>query len=195
MAPIYLCAGATFSLFFYKLLQFHGARLSHLDWMNSITADLRAGDTGAAQHTLSKIAHPAARAVEAAVLVATSRPARVSAEASRQASLEMQQFERYIGGLSLAAQIAPLLGLLGTVAGLVQLFMDVEASGRGFAPGQLSAGMWTALLTTATGLAVAVVALAGYHYLAARADRLRLTLHDVCERALTALPPEPGKYS
>lgn len=195
MIPLYLCSVAALAVFMRTWLQFRAARLGDLDWLDAVLEPLGRGDQGAARASCDRAAHPAARAIAAALEVMPTRPDRAAAEAARVGSLELQALERHLGTLSLIAQIAPLLGLLGTVIGLVGLFMDLERSGQAAAAvSGLSSGIWTALLTTAAGLVIAVPALAGHSYLAGRADRLRLAMHDAVERVLTRAPPgtSPG---
>ena len=79
--------------------------------------------------------------------------------------------------------MAPLIGLLGTVMGMIQAFRQLQAAGDRVSPAVLSGGLWEALLTTAGGLAVAIVALVAFNYLDRRVERLQQRM----ESALTAL--------
>lgn len=185
MAPIAACSIVGVAVFVRKLLDLPG-RLDDARWLERATASAREGDLPAAVDACAAATHPAARAVGAAFEVAERRPDRVEAEAARVGSRAVQEAERQLGLLSFIAQVAPLLGLLGTVVGMVQLFWGLEAAGA--ASAAVSGGIWKALLTTAAGLAVAVPALAAHAYLSSRADHLRVDIHDAVERALTALP-------
>jgi len=196
MVPIYLCSIAAVALFLAKWMQFRAGRLNDLDWLEPLLEALRDDDLERARERARTTGHPAARAITAALTVISRRPERAEAEAARVGSLELQTYERHLGGLSFVAQAAPLLGLLGTVIGMVLLFIDLEhAPDAAGDISRISGGLWTALLTTAAGLVVAVLALAGHGYLTSRTDRLRLLLHDAVERALSAIPPAPGASS
>jgi biopolymer transport protein ExbB len=83
--------------------------------------------------------------------------------------------ERGIGSLGMVASLEPLLGLLGTVLGMIVAFQRVELGGVGD-PRLVAGGVWVALLTTAAGLIVAIPAYVGYRFLLARVDRLLLDL-------------------
>jgi biopolymer transport protein ExbB len=85
--------------------------------------------------------------------------------------------------LEVISQLAPLLGLLGTVLGMIQAFRQLQAAGDKVSPAILSGGLWEALLTTAGGLAVAIVALVAFNYLDRQIERLQQRM----ESALTAL--------
>lgn len=74
--------------------------------------------------------------------------------------------------LSAVAQAAPLLGLLGTVTGMIEAFRRIELAGGAVEAGILAGGIWEALLTTAFGLVVAIPALFAQHWFQARLDRV-----------------------
>ena len=85
-----------------------------------------------------------------------------------------QRMERHLGLMGAVASVAPLLGLLGTVTGMIEVFQAAEdtivATGD-VAPAQLASGIWAALMTTAAGLAVAIPVFLGFKYLEGRIDR------------------------
>jgi len=81
------------------------------------------------------------------------------------------ELQRYLDALGTIAAISPLMGLLGTVIGMIKVFAAITANGVGN-PGVLAGGISEALITTAAGLCVAIPALIGYRYLRARVDAL-----------------------
>lgn len=83
----------------------------------------------------------------------------------------VHELERYLNPLGTIAQISPLLGLLGTVVGMIKVFAAIMTNGVGN-PGVLAGGISEALITTAAGLSVAIPALMGYRYLRGRIDGL-----------------------
>jgi len=83
----------------------------------------------------------------------------------------VHELERYLNTLGTIAAITPLLGLLGTVIGMVKVFTAITTHGVGN-PGVLAGGISEALLTTAAGLSIAIPALIGYRYLRGRVDGL-----------------------
>lgn len=87
---------------------------------------------------------------------------------------EVAQMSRLVEALGIIAAVSPLLGLLGTVTGMIQAFRQVvTASARGaIDPTRLANGIWEALITTAAGLSVAIMAYLAYRYLQGRANRL-----------------------
>ena len=110
---------------------------------------------------------------------------------------EVAQMNRLIEAVGIIAAVSPLLGLLGTVTGMIQTFRQVvSASARGaIDPSRLANGIWEALITTATGLSVAILAYLAYRFLAGRLNRLTeemeaeaLTLLD----QVTGMPEQDG---
>lgn len=85
--------------------------------------------------------------------------------------------QRYLGLLATIANVSPLLGLLGTVLGMINAFNVIAAEGVG-TPATLGGGISEALITTAAGLTVAVPMLLVHRYLSARSDRLTLELEE-----------------
>ena len=83
----------------------------------------------------------------------------------------VHELERYLNSLGTVAGIAPLLGLLGTVFGMISVFTAIAVHGTGN-PGVLAGGISQALITTAAGLSVAIPALVGYRYLRGRVEEL-----------------------
>lgn len=107
---------------------------------------------------------------------------------------EMHFLERFTNALGAIATVAPLLGLLGTVTGMIRVFQRVveqSAAGTMADPGALANGIWEALITTAAGLTVAIPIYLGYRYVLSRVDRFGVELEDTSLQALDYLvPPE-----
>lgn len=95
-------------------------------------------------------------------------------ETGRQVVLEL---ERFLNALGTIASITPLLGLLGTVIGMIKVFSVITTQGVGD-PGILAGGISEALVTTAAGLAVAIPSLMFYRYFRAHVDELALEMED-----------------
>jgi biopolymer transport protein ExbB len=98
----------------------------------------------------------------------------------------VHELERYLNPLGTIAAISPLLGLLGTVIGMVKVFAAITASGVGN-PSILAGGISEALITTAAGLSVAIPSLMGYRYLRGRVDGLVVRMEKEAMKFLEAL--------
>jgi biopolymer transport protein ExbB len=88
--------------------------------------------------------------------------------------------------LELIATIAPLIGLLGTVLGMIAAFQALQSSGNSADPSVLAGGIWEALLTTAAGMAVAIPASAALTWFESVADRVQADMEDAATRIFTA---------
>ncbi len=85
---------------------------------------------------------------------------------------ELSEASRYLDGLSTLGAIAPVMGLLGTVTGLIKAFMVIERAGGGVDAAMLAGGIWEAMLTTALGLSVALPIIIGHRFLKSKVSAL-----------------------
>ncbi|MFO7285576.1 MAG: MotA/TolQ/ExbB proton channel family protein [Gammaproteobacteria bacterium] len=99
----------------------------------------------------------------------------------------VHELERYLNPLHTIAAISPLLGLLGTVIGMIKVFASIMENGVGN-PASLAGGISEALITTAAGLSVAIPALIGHRYLRSRIDGLVVKMEKEAWRFLESLP-------
>lgn len=112
-------------------------------------------------------------------------------EISRVGSAKLRYLESHMRGLELVANIAPLLGLLGTVIGMVDAFSTLERAGSRVDPSLLAGGIWTALLTTVAGLSVAIPALAAHYIFDGKIEVIRARMKDVSVRVLALKESAP----
>jgi biopolymer transport protein ExbB len=102
------------------------------------------------------------------------------------ASHVIHELERYLNTLGTIAAVAPLLGLLGTVVGMIRVFAEIMNQGTGNASA-LAGGISEALITTAAGLAVAIPALVMHRYLSGRVDGIVVELEQETIKLVDAL--------
>ena len=114
---------------------------------------------------------------------------RVREEVLREAAAQQQQLNAYTRGLDVIATLAPLLGLLGTVLGMIEAFRELEAAGGRADPGLLAGGIWEALLTTAAGLAIAIPSAAAVHWIDGVVGQVRHDMEDAVTRLFTGIMP------
>jgi len=91
--------------------------------------------------------------------------------------LVVHQLERYLNALGTIAAVTPLLGLLGTVIGMIKVFTAITTAGVGD-PAELAEGISEALITTAAGLSVAIPSLAAHRYLTGKVDELIVAMEE-----------------
>lgn len=116
----------------------------------------------------------------------------IRAEAERFGTVQIEAMRSYLRPLEVIASLAPLLGLFGTVLGMISAFQQMEAAGNQVNPSVLSGGIWEALLTTAVGLAVAIPTVAILNWLERTTERTEIAMADaiahVFTRDLSRLP-------
>ena len=148
------------------------------------------GDLNAARELLRRAQGPIPRLMEAGIAVKWDRNVReqdVEDEIARIGGNLLTRLQSYFRWLEVIGNIAPLLGLLGTVIGMIGAFQALEAAGSKVDPSILSGGIWIALLTTAVGLTVAIPAVTALNLFESRLDAFRQEMRDVSARLLAAL--------
>ncbi len=88
-----------------------------------------------------------------------------------EANLQIYNLEKFLNVLATVAAVAPLIGFLGTVTGMIRTFMAIEQHSGQVEPAILAGGIWEALITTAVGLSIGIPALIAYNYLVSRVEK------------------------
>lgn len=160
------------ALILIKVMQLRGVTGGDVRRIKAIET-FAAGDRRAAITALDGSATPADRIAQAAMQGLDNGRARSTlvAELEWRGNAEMLQMQRHIRLLELVAMISPLLGLLGTVLGMIQAFQELALAQGAANASLLAAGIWQALLTTAAGLLVAIPAAVAATLLAEKVDR------------------------
>lgn len=193
MGVLLLLSLAGASIVGVKLIQFTRLRIWSRAWLEDLFSLLRTGDSARALGLAQETPGPIARVL---VIALTEREREdlaanaVREEVQRAGDSEMASLESNLRGLEVIGSLAPLLGLLGTVLGMIRAFMRLEEAGARVDPGLLSGGIWEALLTTAVGIAVAVPAMAALAWLESQVDRVRRRMSDAVTRVLNAPAPD-----
>jgi biopolymer transport protein ExbB len=117
-----------------------------------------------------KTAGPVAAVLEEGLRHAGAEKAMIEEAVSLRGAAELERLNQRLPVLELIGRIAPLVGLLGTVLGMVEAFRQVAAAKGAVEPGLLAGGIWEALITTVAGLFVAIPAMVIHHFLE---DRVR----------------------
>ncbi len=133
------------------------------------------------------------RTVRAAISAVTDprfSDAAAREETERQARRLLVEARTGLRALEVIATIAPLLGLLGTVLGMIAAFQALQAAGSQADPALLAGGIWEALLTTAAGMAVAIPASASLTWFEAVIERMRRDVEDNATRIFIAARPD-----
>src|SRR6184192_4663956 len=152
---ILIAAAVAIVIFIERFLHYHRAQINSNEFLNGVRTVLKRDNVVEAISICDATPGPVARLVKTAVLNRDHGRDRVR-EALEEAGLaEVPRLEEKLNLLATIAQLAPLLGLLGTVVGFIQTFSLMQEAGLNAHVGQLSTGVWKALICGAAGLAVA----------------------------------------
>mgnify|MGYP003700528487 CR=1 len=170
-----------------KLMQFRTARIDDRRPARRALTLWRQGRRGEAFACAEGSRNPAAQAMLRAMLGCHRGlpEAMVREEVLRFGTAALESLRGWLRPLEVTASLAPLLGLFGTVLGMISAFQQLEAAGNQVNPAILSGGIWEALLTTAAGLAVAIPTVALVHWLERRVDRLAHEMDDLVTMVFT----------
>lgn len=194
MIPIILCSIAAVTLFIERLYALRNKHTLPEGISQKIQKALQDKNFDDAlkicQENPSAIAQIATQAIELRDSSRESMQEAMQDEAKRQVA----KLERTIPAIGAIAAISPLLGLLGTVTGMIQVFGRVaQEFDRGMQanPGLLANGIWEALITTAAGLSVAIPTFLLHHFLTTKVDKIILRLEEEATLILNTITPPP----
>ena len=177
-----------------KFIQFRALRMGRRDFIDTAIGYWETNRLDQALGVLETQPNPIARVLEVALL-GTAAPGLsrqvVREEVQRVAALELDRIKSGLSLLSSIATLSPLIGLLGTVLGMIDAFQSLEAAGSSVDPSILSGGIWVALLTTAGGLLVAIPAAAAHNWFQSALYRYRRAMEDAVTRIFTLPIDEP----
>ena len=187
MYPILLCSIIALGIVIEKFVQYFQIRKTGSIWALLKLKKLVAhGDIKIAKEEALHSSHHLIR--ELGYCLANT-PSRLTMEKIlfQSGQKEVRRLEKYLPTLAIIANISPLLGLLGTVMGMIKAFMVVEKMGKKVNAGFLAGGIWEAMLTTAFGLTVAIPTLMFYSYFTNRVNDYVTELEDCLNSILNLL--------
>jgi len=181
MWPILGCSVIAAALYLERVFHLHRAQIKQDDFLSGIYTIVNRGNTAEAVSICDQTPGPVAHIVRTALLHADEGPEELKQTITKAGLGEIPRLEKNLGGLLTIAQITPLLGLMGTVVGLIQVFMAMERNAPLAEIGDLSSGIWQALITTAVGLCISIPSFAGYNFLLSRVERITLNMEYAAE--------------
>lgn len=155
-----------------RLLHYHREQINTTEFLAGVRTVLKRDNVVEAISICDATAGPVPRLVKTAILNRDKGREGVRESLEEAGMLEVPRLEEKLTLLATLAQIAPLMGLLGTVLGMIDLFGVLDAAGLAAQPKQIAGGIWKALLCTAFGLALAIFAYASYNYLVSRVNSI-----------------------
>jgi len=170
MYPIFFCSLLAIAIFFERMFYLKSIKTSTRKFSNRINDLIRKGNINFAITACRKNYSPISQIILAALLKYGSSREEIKEAIEDTANKEITVLEKNLPILATVGNIAPLLGLLGTVFGMIKGFQVISALGVGN-PEALAGAISEALLTTAFGLSVAIPTIVAYNYLIHRVDR------------------------
>ena len=170
-----------------KLWQYTSVRVGKRRFIDPALKQWRAGEREQAMAQLANERNPIADTLAVAMRgMAAGVETRIAREeAARVGARHLNALRSYFRPLEVIGSLAPLLGLLGTVMGMITAFQQLANAGSQVDPSVLSNGIWEALLTTAVGLVVAIPAVAALNWFERIVERLHEDMQDTLTRFFT----------
>jgi len=190
MLPIIFCSVISLAIIIERFFYFSTIRLNTLQNLPHIFDYVRRNRIKEAIEEIERLPSFLANILKAALLH-YDQPKDVIKEAMEAASLEeFPKLEKNLNFLNMIAHISPLLGLLGTVVGMIKCFYVIEQKAGVYGvvnPSDLASGIWEALLTTAAGLSVAIPTILAYNYFVHRVNLYILSAEKACSELIEVL--------
>lgn len=173
MIPILLLSIIAVYIFIDRLLQIRKARKIDEDFMQTVKDYVIGGNVQGAVSLCQNTDSPIARMIEKGLRRIGKPLPTIEAAIENIGKLELLQLEKRLPALATIAGVAPMIGFLGTVTGMIRAFFELsQATGAEVDPKLLGIGIYEALVTTAAGLAVGIIAYVGYNYLVSQVEKV-----------------------
>lgn len=192
MTPILLCSVLALAIFLERLIRFSLLWRRGRGVAQRVTAKIEAGDAAGAKAEALASRSPLGRILAHGMDAAGLDREILETVLMHATEEEIRSMSRSLQTLATIGNIAPLLGLLGTVLGMIKAFMVIQQMGGKVNAAVLAGGIWEALLTTAFGLIVALPAMVAHSYLAGQVDLYEARLQDGTVLFLKSLSKRQG---
>ncbi len=170
MYPLYLLLVIAIFVFFERFLAIQKASKIEGNFMSMIRDNIMTGNVSAARTLARNTNNPVARMIDKGIQRIGKPIDAIEKSMENVGKLEMYKMERNLNILSLIAGIAPMFGFLGTIIGMVQLFYGIASTGE-YTLNTIAGGIYTKMVTSATGLIIGLIAYVGHNFLTTQIDK------------------------
>ena len=170
MYPLYILLAAAIFVFFERLIAIRKASRIDANFMNIVRDNIITGNIVAARNLARNTDNPVARIIDKGIQRIGKPIDAIEKSMENVGRLEMYKMERNLNILSLIAGIAPMFGFLGTIVGMLQLFSAIASTGE-LELGEIAGGIYTKMITSATGLIIGLLAYVAYNFLNTQVDK------------------------
>ncbi len=188
---IFVLAFISFFIIFERAFHLHRAQIDVREFLRGVINVLRRGNVLEAISICDDTPGPVAHVIRSAITRCDRSRDQMERSVEETCLSEIPRLERNMKPLIAIAHLAPLLGLLGTVIGMITLFQNMEASGSFIETKQLAEGIWQGLLTTALGLVVGIIAYGFYQYFVSKIERILLDMEKASAEIIYFLVEHP----
>ena len=178
MWPILLCSVISIAIILERFYHFYRARATIPNIFARVKILLREGKPKEALKLCEGASGPIPHILAIGIHIHDRSLEEKEKLIARAGSRIIRQFDKNLRGLAIIGNIAPLLGLLGTVTGMIKAFIKIQELGGRVDASVLAGGIWEALITTAFGLSIAIPTLVAYQYFEGRVDNVNSRMKD-----------------
>jgi len=171
MIPLGILLVLAIFFFFERYLAISKANKIEPNFMNIIRDHVFSGNVSAARSLAKNTDNPVARMIDKGLQRIGKPIDAIEKSMENVGKLEIYKMERNLSVLSLVYGIAPMFGFLGTIVGMLQLFYRINASGE-FTPAAIAGGIYTKMITSASGLIIGLLAYVGYNFLNSQINKV-----------------------
>ncbi|UZD23780.1 MotA/TolQ/ExbB proton channel family protein [Algoriphagus halophytocola] len=172
MVPLYLLFILAIFIFFERLITLKKASTNSAPLMDQVKVLVQSGQTEKAKILCAGANTPVANMIAKGVERIGSPLKNIEVSIENVGKIEIYKLEKNLNLLATVSGAAPMIGFLGTVAGMIQAFIAIAQEEGMVSPKLLSEGIYEAMITTAAGLVVGIVAYLGYNYLVSQVSKL-----------------------
>ena len=184
MWPILLCSLVAVAVIIERFIVLQKSRVDPKQLMAKIRSALSRNDIVGAVNACANVNAPVAHILKAGVMKYNEGHAVVKDAIASAGKEEVFNLEKRLGVLANVSGLAPMLGFLGTVTGMISAFQVIERLGGNVNPSNLAGGIWEAMITTAFGLIVGIPALGFYNYFVGRVGKFVFQIEQSVEEFL-----------
>lgn len=193
MWPIMLTSVVALAITIERFFSLRRKTIDTREFMDNMRTVLQQNRAQEAIDICDETKAPVARIMKAGILKRHRDKADIREAMQDAGHLEIPRLEHYLPALATCAHISPLLGLLGTVAGMIKAFAQIQNKQGLVNPSDLAEGISNALVTTAAGLCVAIPALVAYNYFITRVDNMILEMEISSSELVELLTRDRGE--
>jgi biopolymer transport protein ExbB len=175
LIPIAILLFYTFYVIIERFLYIHKASKIDTNLMKDVGENLKSGNLDLAKSIVERSNSAAGNILKEGILCVGRPITEIESNMDRAADIEIGEMERHMGNLGLIAGIAPTLGFIGTISGVIKIFYSISVT-ENISIGNISGGLYEKMISSGSGLIVGIIAYSAYHLLNGKIDNFALKI-------------------